>query len=93
MREKPVALADAVSAHIRDGAGVVLGASLESNIPFAATHEIIRQGKRRLNAIAPISDASTDMLIGAGLTIVDLTTEESDLEDIFLALTSRRAAQ
>ena len=30
---------------------------------------------------------------GAGLTIVDLTTEESDLEDIFLALTSRRAAQ
>ncbi len=28
----------------------------------------------------------------AGLTIVDLTTEESDLEDIVLALTSRRAA-
>ena len=28
----------------------------------------------------------------AGLTIVDLTTEESDLEDIFLALTSRRNA-
>ena len=27
---------------------------------------------------------------GAGLTIADLTTEESDLEDIFLALTSRR---
>ena len=66
MKDKLVALADAVSAHIRDGDGVVLGASLESNIPFAATHEIIRQGKRRLNAIAPISDASTDMLIGAG---------------------------
>ncbi len=29
---------------------------------------------------------------GAGLTITDLTTEESDLEDIFLALTRRRAA-
>jgi ABC-2 type transport system ATP-binding protein len=29
----------------------------------------------------------------AGLTIVDLTTEESDLEDIFLALTGRAAAQ
>ncbi|MCH9019237.1 MAG: CoA transferase subunit A [Proteobacteria bacterium] len=66
MKDKLVALADAVSAHIRDGDGVVLGASLESNIPFAATHEIIRQGKKQLNAIAPISDASTDMLIGAG---------------------------
>ncbi len=30
---------------------------------------------------------------GAGLTITDLTTDESNLEDIFLALTSRRAAQ
>ena len=29
----------------------------------------------------------------ARLTIVDLTTEESDLEDIFLALTGRQAAQ
>ena len=29
----------------------------------------------------------------AGLTIIDLTTEESDLEDIFLALTSHRAAK
>jgi glutaconate CoA-transferase subunit A len=28
--------------------------------------EMIRQGKRGLNMIAPISDASTDMLIGAG---------------------------
>jgi len=28
---------------------------------------------------------------GAGLTIVDLTTEESDLEDLFLALTRRKA--
>ena len=30
---------------------------------------------------------------GAGLTIADLTTEESDLEDIFLALTSRRGRE
>ena len=32
-------------------------------------------------------------LTSAGLTIVDLTTEESDLEDVFLALTGRAAAQ
>ncbi len=49
-----------------DGASVVIGAALESAIPFAATHELIRQGRRELNVIAPISDISTDMLIGAG---------------------------
>ena len=66
MKDKLVPLAEAVSAHVRDGDGVVLGAGLETNIPFAATYEIIRQGKQRLDAIAPISDGSTDMLIGAG---------------------------
>ncbi len=45
---------------------MVLGAALENAIPFAATHELIRQGRRNLNVIAPISDISTDMLIGAG---------------------------
>ena len=45
---------------------MVLGAALENAIPFAATHELIRQGRRDLNVIAPISDISTDMLIGAG---------------------------
>jgi glutaconate CoA-transferase, subunit A len=44
----------------------VLGAALENAVPFAATHELIRQGRRGLNMIAPISDISTDMLIGAG---------------------------
>ena len=45
---------------------MILGACLEANIPFAATYELIRQNKRDLDLIAPISDASTDMLIGAG---------------------------
>lgn len=66
MTGKQLSLHDAVAAHIPDGASVVMGAVLEPDIPFAATHEIIRQGIRRLNVIAPISDASTDMLIGAG---------------------------
>jgi glutaconate CoA-transferase subunit A len=51
---------------VKDGASVVLGAALENAIPFAVTHELIRQGRRGLNVIAPISDISTDMLIGAG---------------------------
>jgi len=66
MIEKLVDLRDAVAEHLRAGDSVVLGACLEPDVPFAATHEIIRQGLRDLNVVAPISDASTDMLIGAG---------------------------
>ncbi len=64
--DKLVGLAAAVATHVGDGDSVVLGACLEANIPFAASYEIIRQGRRGLNIIAPISDASTDMMIGAG---------------------------
>ena len=35
-------------------------------IPFAAGHEIIRQKKRDLRLIGPISDILFDQLIGAG---------------------------
>lgn len=66
MQEKLVPLKEAIGAHVPDGSSVVLGAVLEPDVPFAATHELIRQGKKDLNVIAPISDASTDMLIGAG---------------------------
>ena len=66
MEDKRATMRDAVREIIRHGDSVVLGACLEPDIPFAATHEIIRQGKRDLDMIAPISDGSTDMLIGAG---------------------------
>ncbi|MDP6344607.1 MAG: CoA-transferase [Alphaproteobacteria bacterium] len=57
---------EAIAEFVHDGDSVVLGAALENAIPFAATHELIRQERRNLNVIAPISDISTDMLIGAG---------------------------
>ena len=63
---KLITLEQAVRDHVPDGSSVVLGACLEPMIPFAFTREIIRQGKRGLDIVAPISDASTDMLIGAG---------------------------
>ena len=63
--DKLCSLADAIAELVHDGASVVLGAALENAIPFAAAHELIRQGKRDLNVVAPISDMSTDMLIGA----------------------------
>ncbi|MCP5367846.1 MAG: CoA transferase subunit A [Hyphomicrobiales bacterium] len=64
--DKLCSVHDAVAEFVRDGSSVVLGAALENAIPYAATHELIRQGRRGLNMIAPISDISTDMLIGAG---------------------------
>ena len=59
-------LSRAISTHVCHDDAVVLGACLEACIPFAAAHELIRQQFRGLNLIAPISDMSTDMLIGAG---------------------------
>jgi glutaconate CoA-transferase subunit A len=43
-----------------------MGCALESLIPFAASYEIIRQKKKDLTLIAPISDIQFDQLIGAG---------------------------
>lgn len=57
---------DAIAADVHDGDAVALGCALESLIPFAASHEIIRQKKRDLTLIGPISDIQFDQLIGAG---------------------------
>jgi glutaconate CoA-transferase subunit A len=51
---------------IEDGGAVAMGCGLESLIPFAAGYEIIRQKKRDLTLVAPISDIQFDQLIGAG---------------------------
>jgi glutaconate CoA-transferase subunit A len=57
---------EAVSQFISDGASVAMGLQMEQMIPFAAGHEIIRQKKRNLSLIGPISDILFDQLIGAG---------------------------
>lgn len=61
-----MAMAEAVRRHVPDGASIALGCALEAAIPFAAVHEIIRQGRRDLRLIGPISDIAFDQLIGAG---------------------------
>jgi glutaconate CoA-transferase subunit A len=58
-------LFEAIKRLILDGSSIALGLSLESLIPFAAAHEIIRQHKRNLTLIGPISDMLFDQLIGA----------------------------
>src|ERR671931_801030 len=63
---KLLSMREAVARFVPDGGSVLLGAALESLIPFAAGHEIIRQGKKDLTLVGPISDILFDQLIGAG---------------------------
>jgi glutaconate CoA-transferase subunit A len=57
---------EAVARFIPDGAAVCMGTALEAAIPFAAGHELIRQRRRDLTLIGPISDMLFDQLVGAG---------------------------
>lgn len=63
---KLLSLDNAISQFVPDGASVALGTAQETLIPFAAGREIIRQRKRDLTLIGPISDILFDQLIGAG---------------------------
>ena len=63
---KVMSLHDAVARFVHDGDRVSAACGLEARIPFAAGHEIIRQGKRDLTLVGPISDALYDQLICAG---------------------------
>lgn len=66
LADKRVELAEAIGRFVPDGSGVAMGTCLESMIPFAAGHELIRQRRRDLTLIGPIADILFDQLIGAG---------------------------
>ena len=63
---KLLSMHDAIADLVPDGSSVALCLQLEQMIPFAAGHEIIRQKKRGLTLVGPISDVLFDQLIGAG---------------------------
>jgi glutaconate CoA-transferase subunit A len=63
---KLMTMREAIARHVPSGSMVLLGAQLEQMIPFAAGHELIRQGRRDLTLVGPISDILFDQLIGAG---------------------------
>jgi glutaconate CoA-transferase, subunit A len=63
---KLMTMRDAVARLVPSGSMVLLGAQLEQMIPFAAGHELIRQGRRDLTVVGPISDILFDQMIGAG---------------------------
>src|SRR5580698_3611790 len=63
---KLLTMREAITALVPDGASVALGLQMEQMIPFAAGHEIIRQKKRGLTLIGPISDILFDQIIAGG---------------------------
>ena len=63
---KLVTLSEAMARFVSDGSSIALGTAQETLIPFAAGHELIRQRKKKLTLIGPISDILFDQLIGAG---------------------------
>jgi len=58
-------LRDAIAKHVGDGASLALE-GFTHLIPFAAGHELIRQGRRNLHLVRMTPDLIYDQLIGAG---------------------------
>ena len=58
-------LSEAVAKHVADGACLALE-GFTHLIPFAAGHELIRQGRRNLHVVRMTPDLIYDQLIGVG---------------------------
>lgn len=63
--DKVATMADAISTYVHDGSVVALE-GFTHLIPYAAAHEIIRQGKRGLTLCRLTPDIVSDQLIAAG---------------------------
>jgi glutaconate CoA-transferase subunit A len=61
-----IPLADAIAEHVHDGDTVALE-GFTHLIPFAAAHEIARQGRRHLTLVRMTPDLVYDQLIGLGV--------------------------
>jgi len=62
---KLTTLSDAIARHVRDG-DVIYAAGFTHLIPFAAGHEIIRQGKKDLTLARATPDLIYDQMVAAG---------------------------
>src|SRR5438445_2830186 len=65
-KSKQTTLFSAISSLVPGGSSVAMGLQMEQMIPFAAAYEIMRQRKKDLRLIGPISDVLFDQIIGAG---------------------------
>lgn len=61
---KLLTLSEAIDRFVPDGSSIAMGLAQETLIPFAAGHELIRQKKKDLTLIGPISDILFDQIIG-----------------------------
>jgi glutaconate CoA-transferase, subunit A len=61
----PLPLSESIAKHVRDGQSVALE-GFTHLIPFAAGHEIIRQGRRQLHLMRMTPDLLYDQMIGMG---------------------------
>jgi glutaconate CoA-transferase subunit A len=75
---KLITIQEAIARHVPSGSMVLLSAQLEQMMPFAAAHELIRQGRRDLTVVAPACDALVDQMIGAGCVSRVMTVWEED---------------
>ena len=64
-RSTQLSLREAVAEHVHDGDTVALE-GFTHLIPFAAGHEIIRQGRRDLTVVRMTPDVIYDQMIGMG---------------------------
>jgi glutaconate CoA-transferase subunit A len=62
---KLMSLADAIRLHVHDG-DLIYAAGFTHLIPFAAGHEIIRQGRRRLTLARATPDLLYEQMVAAG---------------------------
>lgn len=63
---KLMSLAEAIQTFVSDGCHLALGGFVTSRKPYAAVHEILRQGIRHLVLEGGPAGGDVDMLIGAG---------------------------
>ena len=66
MESKLLSLKEAVERYVLNSSSVAMSTFMEQMIVYAAAHEIIRQRRKNLTLIGPISDLLFDQLIGAG---------------------------
>lgn len=66
MESKLRSMKEAVERYVLNGSAVAMSTFMEQMIVYAAAHEIIRQRRKDLTLIGPISDLLFDQLIGAG---------------------------
>jgi glutaconate CoA-transferase subunit A len=64
-RPRIASLRDVIAAHVRDGQTIALE-GFTHLIPFAAAHEVVRQGRRDLHLVRMTPDLVYDQMIGAG---------------------------